>query len=126
MTQGVRSRTSLLVALGVLAVPVVLVLGYVAWLRASGTPFIDEWNCAEGAAPVLYDEGGSGCRKEGARLRDNERWDPLGRRPLECHGRRGWTRIAPDGSADVPAVSSDCLKQGAPMPPGWHALDSGR
>lgn len=90
----------------------VLGTGYVRFVR--GVPLMDEWQCSQGEAPIIYAEGGSNCAPSGARLPRNARWDPLGNRPFSCTNRWGWTVIH-RGQVE------ECLRDGLPMPAGWTA-----
>lgn len=105
-----------------LASPLLLAGGYVGYLAVSGTPFLDEWQCSDGEAPYVYDEGGSACAKEGSPLPEGARWDPFGNRPMFCTDRWGWVEVEPV-RPDPDDPRTDCVRKGDDIPDGWRRVD---
>lgn len=126
---GTHARTPWKVALVVVgalaALTLVAVGGYAGYLKVSGTPFIDEWVCSDGEAPVTMAEGGSYCETEGATLPAGHTWHPLGNRPLECEDRWGWERAyttwATDDAQD-PGFEIGCVRRDTALPDGWNLV----
>lgn len=121
-----RRRARRLTAVLALAVlPVLGIAGIVGYYMVSGTPFIDEWHCSEGEAPYFTEQGGSACAHEGSALPRGAKWDPFGNRPFICSSRWGWTEVVSiDRQHDaVAAWSTDCVKDGDPIPDGWRTAD---
>jgi hypothetical protein len=90
------------------------------WLYQSfylGVPFLDEWHCSKGNAPIMTRDGGRDCLANGSALSAGETWDQLGNRPYSCDGRRGWIVIHRD-------QESDCLRDGRELPAGWSISTS--
>lgn len=109
---------------GLLALTVLSVGGFAAYLAISGTPLIDEWQCKDGEAPVRWDDGpGSFCEVEGRELPAGAHWDPLGNRPLQCEDRWGWVQVVPAeaGAGREP----DCYPEDEELPEGWQRVDAG-
>ncbi len=115
-------RLVVLVVAGVVALPLLLVGGFAAYLWVSGTPLIDEWACSDGEAPYVYADGGSACAKVGSTLPDGASWDPFGNRPFACHDRWGWVEVEPV-RRDSDDLRTDCVAKGEPIPDGWRAVD---
>lgn len=109
---------------GVLALALVGIGVFAAYLAISGTPLIDEWQCKNDEAPVLWDDGpGSYCEVEGRELPAGAHWDPLGNRPLQCADRWGWVEVVPTGQR--PGGDTDCYPSDQELPEGWERVDSG-
>lgn len=128
-TRRRRPPTALVVVLvTVVGLPLLALGGYAAWLTVSGTPLIDEWQCAEGEAPVETEGGGSYCEAEGATLPEGDTWHPLGNRPYECTDRWGWVAVyttwEPESPHD-PGYEVGCLREGSTPPPGWTYAPDG-
>ncbi len=101
--------------------PLFAVAGVFVHLWLSGTPLIDEWQCADGEAPVLFADGGSWCQDEGSELPEGGRWDPLGNRPLVCHDRWGWIEVeAFEPNPD--RRDTDCVPDDRPIPEGYRRV----
>ncbi|NPC95926.1 hypothetical protein [Nocardioides sp. zg-DK7169] len=116
-----KPRARALPILGGLAV--LAVGGFAAYLAISGTPLIDEWQCGDGEAPVLRDDGpGSFCEEEGSELPAGTHWDPLGNRPLTCEDRWGWVQVVPSGAASD--ADPDCFPDDRELPTGWQLADT--
>ena len=110
-------RLTLIVLAAVVAAGVVTIGGLAAFLTVSGTPLVDEWQCARGEAPVVHAGGGS-CAEKGAALPDDARWHPLGNRPLTCEDRWGWVEVVRTGAR--PGADTDCFPDDKGIPEGWE------
>lgn len=102
--------------------PLLAIAALFGWLWLSGTPIMDEWECGDGEAPVLVEDGGSYCAEEGAQLEPGEHWDPLGNRPFICEDRWGWTEVEPiaPGPGDQ---GTECVPDDQPVPDGYRRVD---
>lgn len=104
---------------GLLALAALTVGGFAAYLALSGTPLIDEWQCKDDEAPVLWDEGPGGfCEVKGGELPADAHWDPLGNRPLVCEDRWGWVEVFPVDAG--PDAGTDCYPKDRELPAGWQ------
>lgn len=127
-TDGSRPRRPVWVIVVGLAItlPVLAVAGFAGWLKLSGTPLIDEWFCSEGEVPTLVEGGGSRCVTPSTPLDADERLDPFGNRPFQCHDRWGWTEVYLE-NPPVPhdGWATDCVREGTTPPEGWVPVPDG-
>lgn len=92
-----------------------LVVGVGAAALYAFDPLGDEWICSQGEAPA-----GNSCYPEGETLPPGVSWDPLGNRPMPYNcDKDGWVSIARDV-----VEGSDCIREGAAVPEGWHVVSS--
>ena len=114
----------LFVVVAAVCLPLLAIGGTVTYYVVSGKPFLDEWQCSQGEAPVDTGEGGSYCAPDGASLPAGDTWHPLGNRPLECTDRWGWEAVE---TIEVDPLTTEresgCLKEGRDLPEGWRPVD---